>query len=201
MKPVASEPDCGQISFFLESSQTGRSLFVREDAAENLKQRMLSVLQNLFANIVDRRKLCIFNGQFCWNLQVDVLIFAELSLVQLDYLCLAVRSAFLDLELPQTIATMNNNTGKIEVGLVEEVYADRENTDKPVTVVDKVLAVPYVVSLGIAVDEMAGDQESQLPIVPLLDATEEELQCLDQVLHLAVTMESPESPVRIHGMV
>lgn len=37
------------------------------------------------------------------------------------------------MELPQTIATVNNNTGSIEVGLVEEVYADKQNTDKPLT--------------------------------------------------------------------
>ena len=106
---------------------------------------------------------------------MDVLIFAELSLSQLDYLCHAVRSAFINLELPQTIATMNNNTGKIEVGLVEEVYADRENTDKPIKVVDSVLKVPYVVSLGVAIDELAAANDSQLPLIPLLDASEEEL--------------------------
>jgi hypothetical protein len=35
----------------------------------------------------------------------------------------------LNLEIPQTIATVNNNTGQIEIGLVEEVYTDKENTD------------------------------------------------------------------------
>lgn len=45
---------------------------------------------------------------------------------------MAIRGGFDDLKLPQTIATMNNNTGLIEVGLVEEVYTDKENTDKPV---------------------------------------------------------------------
>ena len=48
---------------------------------------------------------------------------------QLDYIGLCMRGAFKNLQLPQTIATLNNNTGKIEVGLVEEVYADKENTD------------------------------------------------------------------------
>lgn len=35
-----------------------------------------------------------------------------------------------DLKVPQVLATLNANSNKIEVGLVEEVYTDRENTDK-----------------------------------------------------------------------
>ena len=53
----------------------------------------------------------------------------ELSLHQLDYICLAIRAAFLSLQLPQVIVTTNENTGKIEVGLLEEIYEDQENTD------------------------------------------------------------------------
>ena len=48
---------------------------------------------------------------------------------QIDYIGLCLRAAITNLQLPQTIATLNNLTGKIEVGLVEEVYADKENTD------------------------------------------------------------------------
>ncbi len=44
-------------------------------------------------------------------------------------IALAVRSAFCDLALPQVLATLNSNTNKIEVGLVEEVYPDKDNTD------------------------------------------------------------------------
>ena len=49
---------------------------------------------------------------------------------QVDHMAEAVRSAFEDLCLPQVIATMNANTNKIEVGLVEEVYTDKDNTDQ-----------------------------------------------------------------------
>ena len=44
MAPLNSEPNRGQINFYLESSQTGRSLFVREDTADSLKQRMQNSL-------------------------------------------------------------------------------------------------------------------------------------------------------------
>lgn len=64
-----------------------------------------------------------------WNLNVDILVLDELELSQLDHIAQAVRSAFEDLQLPQVIATMNANTSKIEVGLVEEVYTDKDNTD------------------------------------------------------------------------
>ena len=62
-------------------------------------------------------------------MHVDLLVFSELNLEQIDYLAICMRQALSNLELPQTIATLNNNTQKIEIGLVEEVYADRENTD------------------------------------------------------------------------
>ena len=60
---------------------------------------------------------------------MDILVLDELELSQLDHIAQAVRSAFEDLQLPQVIATMNANTSKIEVGLVEEVYTDKDNTD------------------------------------------------------------------------
>ena len=43
-KPLPSEPSAGQIMFHLESSQTGSSLFTREDAADMTKTRMSSLL-------------------------------------------------------------------------------------------------------------------------------------------------------------
>ena len=53
----------------------------------------------------------------------------ELEISQVDQIALAVRSAFQDLALPQVIATLNANTNVIEVGLFEEVYPDKVNTD------------------------------------------------------------------------
>ena len=40
MKPLQSEPNMGQIDLYLETCQTGRSLFTREDSADVLKKRM-----------------------------------------------------------------------------------------------------------------------------------------------------------------
>jgi hypothetical protein len=44
-------------------------------------------------------------------------------------IALAVRTAMQALQVPQVLATLNANSNRIEVGLVEEVYTDRENTD------------------------------------------------------------------------
>jgi hypothetical protein len=41
----------------------------------------------------------------------------------------SIRAAFQNLRLPQVIATLNANSNKIEVGLVEEIYPDKANTD------------------------------------------------------------------------
>jgi exosome complex RNA-binding protein Rrp42 (RNase PH superfamily) len=70
----------GFIKIFLESSQTGRSLFVREDEAEALKGRMLVIIESISRNIIDRKQLCIYEKEFVWCLNVDLLVFAELSM-------------------------------------------------------------------------------------------------------------------------
>jgi len=82
-----------------------------------------------------------------------------------------VRSAFCDLALPQVLATLNSNTNKIEVGLVEEVYPDKDNTDQLV-VLKSVKSCPFVVSIGIIRDEVDGD-------LVVLDCDEKEVQCVD----------------------
>ena len=153
MAPLNSEPNRGQINFYLESSQTGRSLFVREDTADSLKQRMQNSLATMFANVIDRKELSIYDGEFCWNLHVDLLVFDELSMEQLDYIGLCMRAAFGSLQLPQTIATLNNLTGKIEVGLVEEVYADKENTDQPI-ILKSSKHSPFIISVAVIRNEM-----------------------------------------------
>ena len=89
-----------------------------------------------------------------------------------------MRSAFCDLALPQVLATLNSNTNKIEVGLVEEVYPDKDNTDQLV-VLKSVKSCPFVVSIGIIRDEVDGD-------LVVLDCDENEVQCVDQILHVAV---------------
>ena len=128
-KPLPSEPSKGQITYHLESSQTGSSLFTREDAADLTRTRLVQIMQTLYGNIIDRTELMIYKNEFVWNLNVDILVLDELELSQLDHIGQAIRSAFEDLCLPQVIATMNANTSKIEVGLLEEVYTDKDNTD------------------------------------------------------------------------
>jgi len=78
---------------------------------------------------VDREELMIFRGEYVWKLNVDILVLDELALHQIDMIGWAIRTAALNLELPQVIATLNTNSNKIEVGLVEEIYTDRDNTD------------------------------------------------------------------------
>ena len=194
MKPLISEPAKGQIRLYLETCQTGRSLFTREDQADSLKQRMQLILDSLFVNIIDRKELSIFSGEFCWNLNIDILVLDELSLEQLDYISLCVRAALLNLELPQTIATLNNNTGKIEVGLVEEVYADKENTDQPI-VLKSALHAPFIISIGVIRNTSQDITNADSNLAILLDATQTELKCIDQILHFAV-----DSKLKIHGM-
>ena len=49
--------------------------------------------------------------------------------------------------MPSVIATLNSNTGKIEVGLVEEIYEDRDNTDK-LERIKSASRAPYILSVA-----------------------------------------------------
>ena len=111
----------------------------------------------------------------------------ELSLHQLDYICLAIRAAFQNLQLPQVIVTTNENTGKIEVGLLEEIYENQENTDQLKTL-PSAKSAPYVLSLGF-IRNAAGEDSI------VVDSDEIEMQCVDQIVHLAV-----DSKMRIHAI-
>lgn len=64
----------------------------------------------------------------------------------------ACRAAIQNLRLPQVIATLNTNSNKIEVGLVEEIYTDKSNTDQLVEL-KSAKEAPYVVSIGLVRDQ------------------------------------------------
>ncbi len=85
-KPLPSEPSKGQITYHLESSQTGSSLFTREDAADLTRTRLVQIMQTLYGNIIDRTELMIYKNEFVWNLNVDILVLDELELSQLDHI-------------------------------------------------------------------------------------------------------------------
>lgn len=65
----------------------------------------------------------------------------------------------------------NENTGKIEVGLTEEIYEDQENTDT-VKRIKSAQNAPYVLSLGF-VRNAAGEDSI------VIDGDDVELQCVD----------------------
>ena len=58
---------------------------------------MQNIITTLFSNIINRKELSIYDGEFCWNLNVDLLVFDELSMEQIDYICLCMRAAFVNL--------------------------------------------------------------------------------------------------------
>ena len=142
---------------------------------------MSHIINSLYKNIVDRAELMIFKGEFSWLLNVDILVFDELRLHQLDFICHSVRAAIANLRLPQVIATLNANTNKIEVALAEEVYTDRENTDQLIELKSAATA-PYIISVGVCRDPVEGD-------IIVMDCDGIEIQCVDQILHVAIDKE------------
>ena len=119
----------------------------------------------------------IFRGEYVWKLNVDILVLDELALHQIDMIGWAIRTAALNLELPQVIATLNTNSNKIEVGLVEEIYTDKDNTDQLIKVKSAQKA-PFIISVALM-------RDSEQDIV-VLDVDQTEIQCVDQILHMAV---------------
>ena len=68
---------------------------------------------------------------------------------------------------------------------MEDVYTDQENTDKP-AVLKSCKHAPYVISVGLI---------NLSKLLDILDSTPEELNCVDQILHIAV-----DKQMRIHAV-
>lgn len=83
--------------------------------------------------------------------------------------------------------TTNENTGKIEVGLAEEIYEDQENTDS-LRILSSAKSAPYVVSVGF-LRNAAGEDSI------LMDCDDIEQQCIDQIVHFAI-----DSKMRLHAL-
>ena len=48
---------------------------------------MLHIISSLYRNVIDRAELLLYKGEFAWRLNVDILVFDELRLHQLDFIC------------------------------------------------------------------------------------------------------------------
>ena len=75
------------------------------------------------------------------------------------------------MSLPSVFVTTNENTGKIEVGLTEEIYEDQENTDS-IKHLQSAKAAPFVLSIGF-IRNAAGEDSI------VIDSDDVELQCVD----------------------
>ena len=128
----SSQPDRGTLRFYLESSQTGHSLFTREQDQLKTKTQILALLSSFMGEAVDLRELCIAPGERAWTLHVDVLVLDELALWQLDAISFAIRAALLDLRLPKVTCIVDKNTGKVEVDLLENIDEEAEGADEEV---------------------------------------------------------------------
>lgn len=84
---------------------------------------------------------------------------------------------------------MNAGTNQIEIDLVEEVYLDKENTDQLLQLRSTANA-PYVISVAVCSDQGTGEGD-----VVVLDCDSIEIQCVDQILHLAI-----DKDLRVHAI-
>ena len=68
--------------------------------------------------------------------------------------------------------TTDENTGKIEVGLAEEIYEDQDNTDT-LRGLQSAKISPYLLSIGFVRNPQGGEDAF------IVDGDELELQCVD----------------------
>jgi len=54
------------------------------------------LITQLYSHIINKEDLLVSEAQFAWFLNVDILVMEELSLHQLDYIGLAIRTAFIN---------------------------------------------------------------------------------------------------------
>ena len=71
--------------------------------------------------------------------------------------------------------------------MVAEVYTNKENTDQAIKL-KSVAQAPYLISLGVVMNE---DSD----FIILLDFDQNEIQCVDQILHVSV-----DKNLKIHAI-
>ncbi|CAI2374670.1 unnamed protein product [Moneuplotes crassus] len=169
-KSDAKDEDKGLIKYYVESIQTGSSLFTKIRAAEKTKNLLNSFLDKYMGEVIDRSELYL-DQSTSWLLNVDVHLPGELSLNQLQPISIAVLAAFQNLRFPQVIVTQDQVTNNVEVDLRENII-DEEGTDtlESVSTSDSCL----LIQVGICGDNI------------IFDPTKEESLCVDTSLLVAI---------------
>ncbi len=90
---------------------------------------------------IDKKKFCLVEGKICWIVNIDVFCLTLLKPVYLDKISLGIRSALINLEIPEVIVHQNQITLENEVELVE----DSIKHIKDFVEVDK---IPIIVTVG-----------------------------------------------------
>ena len=106
-KAVKLNPDTPLIEYFLESTQTGNSLFTKDKQAQKLRAFIKETLNTHLSQAVDPESLIIRPKETAWKLFIDVLVMEEFSLSQIQPISVGIRAALEDLRLPHVVASYN----------------------------------------------------------------------------------------------
>ena len=125
----------------MDSSQRGLVEGFDKKELDEIHEDMKYLLQEFVVKPIDKKSFCLVEGKICWILNIDIFCLTLLKPIYLDKISLGIRSALVNLEIPEIVVNQNQITLEYEVDIVE----DKIKTIHDFVDINK---IPIIVTVG-----------------------------------------------------
>jgi len=125
----------------VDSSQRGLVEGFDKKELDEIHEDMKYLLQEFIVKPIDKKPFCLVEGKICWILNIDIFCLTLLKPIYLDKISLGIRSALVNLEIPEIVVNQNQITLEYEVDIVE----DKIKTIHDFVDINK---IPIIVTVG-----------------------------------------------------
>jgi len=125
----------------VDSSQRGLVEGFDKKELDEIHEDMKYLLQEFVVKPIDKKSFCLVEGKICWILNIDIFCLTLLKPIYLDKISLGIRSALVNLEIPEIVVNQNQITLEYEVDIVE----DKIKTIHDFVDINK---IPIIVTVG-----------------------------------------------------
>lgn len=101
-----------------------------KEASTELHENVRALIDTLYLSKINKKgNLVLIPGKKCWLLNVDVFFLGQLDYCYIDHICLAIKVAFYDLEIPKLNVVHNQLLDEDDIDLVDENASNFQKFD------------------------------------------------------------------------
>ena len=119
-EPAKDRPEEGIINLTLDSMQSSQGVYKNKKESQTMHDDMAYMIENFVLKHLDKKKMVIIPKKKCWIANVDVFSLSPLNYSFLDYISIAIRAAFLTLEVPKLNVTHNQINDEYDFEVMED---------------------------------------------------------------------------------